>query len=207
MNPAFKIFEVQAAAFRKPNRNVCSLFSFHNVSLCSLQMFISSVNLIANLYCLVAFLVVDSLRRNDFYFVFVQTLMDFLVSGLYNIIFGLYQLQYSLEKYCFQQEWIESQRAVLFPNGRWVNYQFRESNQIQLFMGLTDRFLEDFLANFGQFFLKLNFLIFCMHAVWRDRKVIMEIIFFGNFMFHASSTEATKSLRDSEKNTFHLEKK
>ena len=65
-----------------------------------------------------AFLVVDSLRRNDFYFVFAQTVMDFLVSGLYNIIFGLYQLLYSIRKYCFHLEWIESQRAVLFPNGR-----------------------------------------------------------------------------------------
>ena len=118
MIQAFKIFEVQAAVFRKPNRNVCSLHSFHNVSLCSLQIFISSVNLVANLYCLVAFLAVDSLRRSDFFFVFAQTVMDFLVSGLYNVIFGLYQLQYSLEKYCFQLEWIHSQRVVLFPNGR-----------------------------------------------------------------------------------------
>ena len=76
------------------------------------QIVLSSMNILANLYCLVAVFAVDSLRKSDFYFVFAQTVVDFFVSGIYNLLFGLYQLSYLLTEYC--------DRAIMFPNGGFV---------------------------------------------------------------------------------------
>ena len=61
------------------------------------------LTVVVNLYCILALLLVKKMRKMDLYLVFLQSVFDFLTSGMFNTIFNCVMALNYVEEFC--DEW------------------------------------------------------------------------------------------------------
>ena len=74
-----------------------------NLKLFRFQLPLSIMTALINFYCLLALMFYKKLRRLDFYLVFVQTVVDFLISGLFAIFYNAGNVIYFVSYYCYYE--------------------------------------------------------------------------------------------------------
>ncbi len=151
------------------------------------QVVLACGNLLVNMYCIAAVFAVETLRRMDFYFVVVQAVVDFLIGGVYCLVFGLYQFSTYLDNYCEQFSWFKNHRAIQFIDGlssfpgedlvpcrvsssdadpdRWQPNYGDRSKATSFFLDITSsRDIFELITHYAQCFLVFGILI--CHAAW-----------------------------------------
>ena len=75
-----------------------------------------------NLYCVITIAITKELRKAEFYFIVVQSVVDYLASGMFNLLFGLYRAQMHLIEACSKEGEVSSLTLntlrYQLPNGR-----------------------------------------------------------------------------------------
>ncbi|XP_075262562.1 uncharacterized protein LOC142354190 [Convolutriloba macropyga] len=65
---------------------------------------VSMIALLLNLYCIIVILGVKNTRRLDYLLIFFQTVVDFVCSGLLGLIYYIYKLRYNASRACGADE-------------------------------------------------------------------------------------------------------
>ena len=67
-------------------------------------MILSIVSFVINLYCIIAILIVKDLRKLDYFFVALQSVVDLLISGVFSTIFNYVYMANYVHFSCFVEE-------------------------------------------------------------------------------------------------------
>ena len=120
----FTLFRLKSA-FQKASNLILAIVVFY-----ALQLPLSFMTMLINLYCIVCILVIKKLRTLDFFLVGVQTLVDLLFSGALCFAFFYSQAYEAVRKYCkekryfdndnHRQNGIDYERLNLYPSNLWL---------------------------------------------------------------------------------------